>query len=629
MKSNKEDPMMKRRRLLWQFYPSYLLIILISLALVTWFALRRMEALHRSQLERELLSQALLFGQALRDADGELLSNDRIAELCREMGARLPVRLTVLLADGRVIGDSEEDPQQMENHLRRPEVIAAAEQRRSAVMRYSTTVRKIMLFVAVPLHANGRAMMYVRVAMPFTDIDEAMKDVFRQLTGAAVFVILLASMTALYVSRRMTRPLEIMRKGAARFSQGDLAYRLPVLGSEEIAALSREMNRMASQLDRRLSELFHERNTREAVFDSMTEGLLAVDEGRKVIHVNKAAITLLRLEGKDPRGETIELLVRNASLQQLLRKSMESDDPVEGEAEIADGRDLLLAVRGTALRSREGVRIGALIVMQDVTRIRRLEQMRQDFVENVSHELKTPITSIIGFAETLLDGAADDPAARARFLGIIARQARHLDAIVADLLLLSAVEHLAKSQPLILERLPLRPILEAALDVCRSQAEKKRMVLGLECDPKLLADVNPHLFEQAVTNLVDNAIKYSGEDGSVAVGAIAREREILVYVRDSGSGIEQRHLDRIFERFYRVDKGRSRQLGGTGLGLSIVKHIVMAHGGRVSAESRLGEGSIFRIHLPVGGSGSTAPDSADQAGNGDNESESNTSRTGG
>ncbi len=593
--------MMKRRRLLWQIYPSYLLVILVSLTLVTWFALRRTESLYRSQLERELLSQALLLGQALHDADGRLLTHERIAAICNELGSRLPVRLTVLLADGRVIGDSDEDPQQMENHLRRPEVQAAMAQKRHAVMRYSSTVRQVMLYVVTPLQEDGRDMMFVRVAMPFTDIDEAMGDIFRQVAGAAVFVILLAALIGLHVSRRMTRPLEIMRKGAVRFSQGDLAYRLPVSGSEEMAALSREMNRMAVQLDRRLSELFHERNTRGAVFDSMTEGLLAVDKSRKVIHINQAAITLLRLEGREIRGEILESRVRNASLQRLLRQSMETDEPVEGEAEIADGRDLLLAVRGTALRNREGVRIGAMIVMQDVTRIRRLEQMRQDFVANVSHELKTPITSIIGFVETLLDGAADDPDSRTRFLGIIARQAQHLDAIVAELLLLSAVEHQSKSKTLLLERLPLRPVLEAALEVCRHQVEKKRMAVKLECDPLLAAEINPPLFEQALVNLLDNAIKYSGEDSSVIVGAVARGQETAVYVRDAGSGIEQRHLDRIFERFYRVDKGRSRQLGGTGLGLSIVKHIAVAHGGRVTAESRLGQGSIFRIHLPATG----------------------------
>lgn len=621
--------MMRRRRLLWQIYPSYLLIVLVSLTLVMWFALRRTEKLHRSQLERDLLSQAILLSQALRDADGRLLSHERIAALCNELGSHLPVRLTVLLADGRVIGDSAEDPQQMENHLRRPEVRAAIEQKRSAVMRYSSTVNRVMLYVVTPVKEDGRDVMFARVAMPSTDMDDTMGDVFRHVAGAAMFMIMLAALTGLFVSRRVTRPLEIMRKGAVRFSQGDLAYRLPVSGSEEMAALSGEMNRMAVQLDRRLNELFHERNTRGAVFDSMTEGLLAVDEGRKVIHINQAAIALLRLEGREIQGETIESLVRNADLQQLLRKSMASDEPVEGEAEIADGRDLLLAVRGTALRSREGVRIGALVVMQDVTRIRRLEQMRQDFVANVSHELKTPITSIIGFAETLLDGAADDPAVRARFLGIIARQAHHLDAIVADLLLLSAVEHQSKSKSLILERLPLRPVLEAAMDVCRTQAEKRRITVKLECDPRLSADINPHLFEQALVNLADNAIKYSGEDSSVTVGAVAREQEIVVYVRDAGSGIEQRHLERIFERFYRVDKGRSRQLGGTGLGLSIVKHIVMAHGGRVSAESQLGEGSIFRIHLPAGGPLPVVPVPADYIGARENEHDSNRVRTGG
>jgi two-component system phosphate regulon sensor histidine kinase PhoR len=591
---------MKSRRLLWQIYPSYLLIILVSLVLVSWFALRRSGELHRRQLERDLHSQAVLFEQALRSPDGGVMPQEGIAGLCNTLGRRLPLRLTVLLADGRVIGDSHEDPQVMENHLRRPEVEAAMAGKSRAVARYSSTVRQRMLYVVLPVKKDGRDVMFVRVAVPVTDIDEAMRDIFRQVAGGAVFVILLAAVTGLYVSRRLTRPLEAMREGAARFSAGELAYRLPLSGSEEMAALSGEMNRMAELLDRRLNQLFHERNTREAVFDSMTEGILAVDVDRNVIHINRAGTTLLQLEGREVMGKPVESLVRNASLQRLLRNAIAGDGPVEGEVETTDGRDLLLKVRGTALRSRDNLRIGALIIMQDLTHMRRLEQMRQDFVANVSHELKTPITSIKGFAETLLDGADDDPAMRQRFLGIIARQAQHLDAIVADLLLLSSVEHGEKSQTIALERLPLRPVLDAAVEVCRLQAEKKRIEVKLDCDPLLEANLSPHLFEQALVNLLDNAIKYSGEDSAVTVGAAARDHETVVFVRDAGSGIEQRHLDRIFERFYRVDKGRSRQMGGTGLGLSIVKHIATALGGRVTAESHLGEGSIFRIHLPDG-----------------------------
>jgi two-component system phosphate regulon sensor histidine kinase PhoR len=235
--------------------------------------------------------------------------------------------------------------------------------------------------------------------------------------------------------------------------------------------------------------------------------------------------------------------------------------------------------------------------MQDITRVRQLEQMRQDFVANVSHELKTPITSIKGFVETLLDGADADPKARSRFLGIIAKQAEHLNAIVADLLLLSSVEHQTRQHQITLETLPLLPVLESAVEVCNVQASAKQIPVTVSCPEDLTAQISPHLLEQAVTNLVENAIKYSEPGASVSITAAMEGPNVIIDVQDNGRGIEQRHLERLFERFYRVDKGRSRQLGGTGLGLSIVKHIALAHAGRITVKSALGEGSTFRLHL--------------------------------
>lgn len=590
---------MKRRRLLWQLYPSYLLIILLSLLLVSWYALHRTEVLYRSQLDRDLTSQAILLGQAVLDRDGNPLPPDQIAALCRKIGAELPIRITVLLADGKVIGDSGEDPLRMENHLNRPEVQAAKAGHPTPWMRLSATLSFRMLYVAVPVVVNGQIAMFVRTAMPLTTIDEARRKIIRRLTASAFFVILLAALTGLYVSRRLTRPLNVMREGAIRFARGDLSYKLPVIGSEEMAALSVSMNQMAAQLDDRMKQIFYEQNTREAVFDSMAEGLLAVDQSRQVIHVNRAGLALLGIDGKAVLGKPVEALIRNAELQRLLKEAMSHDQPVEGDVTVPGNPDLLLKVRGTALRNQNGRRIGALVVMQDITRMRQLEQVRQDFVANVSHELRTPITSIKGFVETLLDGADEDPASRARFLGIIAKQAEHLNAIVSDLLLLSSMEHQTKQNQITLEPQPLLPVLEAAAALCNVQAGQKQIDVEISCDPALTASISLHLFEQAVVNLVDNAIKYSPSGSHVQISAMSQAGELVVEVRDTGSGIGPRHLERLFERFYRVDRGRSRQMGGTGLGLAIVKHIALAHGGRVSAESALGQGSVFRLHLPL------------------------------
>lgn len=588
---------MKRKRLLLQLYPSYLLIILASLFIVSWYALRRTEALHRSQLERDLLSQAILLERTLQTGDGSLLSPERIAQLCREFGRTLPVRVTVLLENGRVIGDSDENPALMENHRNRPEVRAAAAGKSKAEARYSSTVKQRLLYMAVPVNVNGQTEMFVRVAMPMADIDRAMHAIIRRISVASLFVAILAGVLAYWVARRLTKPLDEMREGAQRFAEGDLSYKLPITGSEEMADLSTAMNQMAARMDDRIKQLFSERNTRLAVFDSMTEGLLAVNKSRVVVELNRAAGTLLDIDIDTVKGQPLEARVRNAELHRLLTEAMSKDSHVEGETQLTGETLRILKVRASALRNQDGTRIGALAVMQDITRMRQLEQMRQDFVANVSHELKTPITSIKGFVETLQDGADADPVARARFLGIIAKQAEHLNAIVADLLLLSSVEHQTLQHQVSLEALPLKPVLESAVEVCNIQAAEKQITVTVACIDELEAQISPHLLEQAVTNLVDNAIKYSEPGGSVVVTASIEGPNVIIDVQDNGRGIEQRHLERLFERFYRVDKGRSRQLGGTGLGLAIVKHIALAHEGRITVKSTLGEGSTFRLHL--------------------------------
>jgi two-component system phosphate regulon sensor histidine kinase PhoR len=273
--------------------------------------------------------------------------------------------------------------------------------------------------------------------------------------------------------------------------------------------------------------------------------------------------------------------------------------PVEGDVVLRNARERVVQAHGAALRDPTGRGIGAVIVLNDVSRLRQLENMRRDFAANVSHELKTPITSIKGFVETLLDGAVRDPHDAERFLRIIARQADRLNAIIEDLLSLSRIEKEAEAADIALNVVGLREVLNAAIHNCETKAAERGIRIVLGGNPDLEAKINPPLFEQAVTNLLDNAVKYSNQDGQVDLIAAQRDHEILIQVRDQGCGIAEEHLSRLFERFYRVDKARSRKLGGTGLGLAIVKHIVLAHRGQVAVESQEEVGSCFTIHLPA------------------------------
>jgi two-component system phosphate regulon sensor histidine kinase PhoR len=358
------------------------------------------------------------------------------------------------------------------------------------------------------------------------------------------------------------------------------------------------MNRMAADLDERLRTVVRQRNEQEAVLSSMVEGVIAIDRDERVIAMNKAAARLLDLDPAESVGRGVEEVARNPELQRFAAGALASDIPVEGELVLHRPEICHLQAHGAPIRDGHGRRIGSVLVLNDVTRLKRLETVRSDFVANVSHELKTPITSIKGFLETLADGAVDDPRTARRFLAIALRQADRLNAIIEDLLSLSRIEQEAESGQLPCSLESIREILVGAVEVCRTKAESKNVDLNVHCEDGLRAEVNAPLLEQAVVNLVDNAIKYSDAGSTVDVAAVAHDVSISIVVRDHGSGIEATHLPRLFERFYRVDKARSRTLGGTGLGLAIVKHIAAAHGGTVLVESEPGKGSTFTLVMP-------------------------------
>ena len=338
----------------------------------------------------------------------------------------------------------------------------------------------------------------------------------------------------------------------------------------------------------------------EAVLGSMIEGVLAIDARQRLLGINRAAAELLGIAGDRVAGRPLQDVVRNPDLRQFALTAIDCREPVEDDLVLHGLRDRTIRMRGTGLRDASGEG-GAVIVLNDVTEMQRLERVRRDFVANVSHELKTPIASIKGFVETLLDGAMDDPGDTRRFLGIVARQADRLAAIIEDLLALSRIEQSEGTGNLPRDTMPVAAVLEAATAACLPRATELGVVLEVDCPSDLGWRINAPLFEQAVINLVDNAVKYS-EQGDVVRLSAAHEPgeagQLVILVQDEGCGIAADHLPRLFERFYRVDKARSRGLGGTGLGLSIVKHIVQAHGGSVAVESEPGVGTSFTIRLP-------------------------------
>jgi len=590
---------MRPKRLLWQLFPSYLAILLLVLLGLTWHFSRSLHDFYIEETASNLNARARLveFQMAGRLAGADRPALDR---LCKELGRQAATRITLLLPSGEVLGDSEEDPARMENHADRPEVRTALAGGVGRATRFSFTLQQEMMYVALPVFADGRVEGVVRAAMAMTAIDRTLRALYLKMVLGGLAAVAAAALLSLFLSRRISRPLEEMRRGAERFARGELERRLTIGGSEEICGLAETMNQMAAHLDDRIRTVLRQRNEQEAVLASMVEGVLAVDLEERILRLNSAASRLLGVRPDQAEGRRIQEVVRKADLQRFVARALANREPVEGDIVLREaGVERFLQAHGTVLRGAQGQEIGALVVLNDVTRLRRLEDLRRDFVANVSHELKTPITAIKGFVETLLDGAAEDPDNARRFLQIITRQADRLNAIIDDLLDLSRIEQEAEKGGLSLARGPLRPVLEAAIQACSVSAREKSLRIALHCSAELEAQINAPLLEQAVVNLLTNAIKYSGPEGRVVVDAARLGDKVMIKVQDWGCGIAPEHLPRLFERFYRVDKARSRKLGGTGLGLAIVKHIVQNHGGEVVVHSTPGEGSSFTLVLPA------------------------------
>lgn len=587
---------MARKRMFWQLYPSYLLITLAVVVAVTWYASSSLRNFYLSQVAADLEARARLAKtQIVPYLTGPPELVDRLS---KQLGRESTTRVTVILPTGLVIGDSEEDPHVMENHANRPEIAEAFLGEVGMSTRYSRTLGRMLMYVAIPVLADGKVTAVVRASIPVTAVDAVLAEITKKIVIVAAIIAALAALVGLAVSRKLSRPLEELRFAAQRFAGGELDRRVSVSGSEETASLGTAMNLMAVQLDDRIRTVTSQRNLQEAILSSMSEGVIAVDTDQRIIDLNSAAADMIGVQGMEARGKTIQEVMRSSELRRLVSDALSGSGSVEGDIVFHHDREKYVQGHGTVLRDASGNDIGVLIVLNDITRLKRLENVRRDFVANVSHELKTPITSIKGFVETLQDSSFENLDEVRRFLDIISSHTDRLDSIIEDLLSLSRLEQTSDNADLQRELVPLRDILNAGARACELQSSSRGIRIVVDCNDDIECSVNRALIEQAVVNLIDNAIKYSKDDTEVKVSGEESDAEVTITVRDRGMGIAKEHLPRIFERFYRVDRGRSRKLGSTGLGLAITKHIALVHGGRVSVDSTPGQGSTFSIYLP-------------------------------
>ena len=590
--------MKKRKRLLWRLFPSYLLITLLSLTAVSWYATSSLRKFYIEQTATDLKARAHLLERHFRQYLSPL-NPSVVDKICKDTGILSATRITVILPSGIVIGDTREEPRHMDNHAQRPEIAIALTGGTGTSIRTSSTLQQRMMYVAIPIEKNEDVVAVVRTSLPVTAIYDELTAIRIKIAIGGLLIAIIAAVISLIISRQYSRPVEKLKEGAVRFAHGELDHRLTPPDAQELAGLADAMNQMARQLDSRINTIENQRRELETVLSSMVESLIAVDNKEHVISLNLAAARWLRTDHRKVQGRSVQEVIRDLALQQFVSDALDTTERMERDITVFQNGERVLNVKSSPLLDANHNRNGTLIIFNDVTQLRQLENLRRDFVANVSHEIKTPLTAIKGFVETLHQGIVEDPEESMRFLGIVRKHVDRLNSIIEDLLSLSRIEQEDESSTIKFEKRPIKEVFSTALQICQTKADEKNIEIKQTCHDELQTHFDPSLLEQAVVNLLDNAIKYSDSDGAIHLEAVVIDGQVRIGVQDQGIGIAKKHLPRLFERFYRIDKARSRKLGGTGLGLAIVKHIAQTHGGHVTVESKLGQGSTFTLHLPA------------------------------
>ncbi len=575
------------------------LVVLCTLVFVALILQSSLRGQLMQNIRASLAQELGLVEEVLADrwqAGASLAESDRLAD---SIGRRLNLRLTLINLNGKVIGDSRvalADLETLENHAGRPEVRAAIKRGQGTAIRRSTTLGADLLYLATLIRLPGRPPLVVRLAMSLSRVEQTLAHTRRLILGALLLGLLLSFGVAYLVARGISRPVKELTRTAASITSGDLSRRLTRYPRHEVGDLGRAFDQMADSLQSQIEAVSQGRDRLEAVLRGMVEGVLVIDRQGQVVLANRALKKMLGLS-LDPVGMAASDVIRNADLLAAIGESRRGAHLVTREMCTLGPPRRYQEVSVVRLEQGE-LGAGCVAVLHDITELKRTEQVRRDFVANVSHELRTPLAAIRGSAETLLDGALDSPADARRFAEMISRQVVRLQNLVQDLLDLAALESGSlTAQP---EEISARALAEGLLAMVEELARERRVKLEAELpgeDFSFRAD--RRRVEEAVLNLLDNAIKYTDAGGRVTLSLERTPGQVVIAVSDTGVGIAAEHLPRIFERFYRVDKNRSRELGGTGLGLSIVKHLAQSQGGRVEVESQPGQGSTFRLVLPA------------------------------
>ncbi|KMZ42219.1 MULTISPECIES: two-component system histidine kinase PnpS [Bacillales] len=541
--------------------------------------------------ESKLIAQAVRFPEVFSD---KATLEDRV----KQVAPADEVRITIIDKDGQVMYDNSSHPEEMENHHDRPEMKAALQGETGISRRFSETLGYDMMYVAVPVELNNEIFGVVRSAMSMKDITDTIHKMWYSLLTGLLVTLVVGSIVVSRISFSIIRPIEEITRVARNITQRQYESRVRIKAKDEIGQLAGAINFMASSLEQQMYEISENQQRLAGVLTNMTSGVIFISEQRRIMLVNPAVEKLLGTAGHEIVGKLHIEAGKSFGLSQYIDRCLDRSEKFRQEVHIYYPQERILDVNFAPYINFKGESRGVVVVLHDITDIRRLEKMRSEFVANVSHELRTPITSIKGFTETLLEGAMQDEETCRNFLQIISDESERLYRMIRDILDLSKIEQ--KRIPLHLSQVHLQDLISSAVAIMHDQAQRKELTITLPSPkPDIWLMTDKDCLQQIILNLLTNAIAYTQEGGKISIKTEADSENITIQVMDTGIGIPEKELTRIFERFYRVDKARSRDSGGTGLGLAIVKHLVENLHGHISVESKEGRGTTFTVTLPL------------------------------
>jgi two-component system phosphate regulon sensor histidine kinase PhoR len=580
---------------------SYLLVVIVSFGFISFFLSTHLEDKLLQEIKTSLIKQAYLVESQINKQFLQKDAEDALFTRIKVLSDTIQSRITLIDRNGKVIADSERAPRElpmMENHASRPEVRAAFNGEVGIDTRFSATLKVEMLYVALPIRDRSAVVGAVRLALPLDNVRSVLSGVRHLIGWALLFALGLAFVVGSILASGIVKPLNRIIRVSRKYAQGDFSRRIELNSQDEISELARTLNGMAADIEDKIREITLRNQQLGAIFSSMIEGVIVVDRSNRIISVNPSVERIFGVSRELSERKLFLEAIRNNDLAEIISSVLEKGEPVSGELSLQWPVQGDFRINATPIFAGGAVN-GCLIVIHDITQMRKLERMRSDFIANISHELKTPLTSIKGFVETLLEGALEDKENSRDFLRIVQEHTERLTNLINDLLQLSYLE--SRHAALDTERVNLRALAELVLSGFTAQIKKKHLRVSNDLDKEVVLSLDKEKMQQVFTNFLDNAIKFNKDGGSIRLSHEQLNGAIKIVVEDSGVGIPKKDCDRIFERFYRVDKARSRALGGTGLGLSIVKHIIELHGGSVGVESSEGFGSSFWFILPLEG----------------------------